>query len=147
MSVNIYNNTVKVHFFLAERHKDAAFTSLKEAFENALSKDELSSWIDKDFGDTKTFEELAEKARWPATVDHDENIVNLSHDGFNVAEEELFFSTIAPFVENGSFVEYEQEGYFSDLKMRYEFFDGTIVKEECYKDYDNDNNEHWHQKS
>ena len=134
MSVNIDNKTIKTEIFIAKLNIDKIFNDLKQ---KVLFQSELSGWIDiSKIKSSMSYVELMTAMRWMPQFDKDGNIIVLLHDGFNVAEEELLFRTIAPFVKDGSFVEYEREGYSSDLKVRFDFTDKKVNITTWKKQYD-----------
>ncbi|MFA6195301.1 MAG: hypothetical protein WC656_01500 [Sulfurimonas sp.] len=133
MSVNIYNETVKSKVFITKKIAGKAFDILKQ---EVLKQDDLSGWITiSEVEQSKNFTELMMAMRWIPEVNNDGDVISLVHDGFNIAEEELVFKTIAPFVKNNSFVEFEREGSFSDLRVRFDFMDGLVTQSVWNKIY------------
>jgi len=119
MGFEILNGTIKSKFFIQKENTREAFDVLKR---KVLSLDELSGWIT--ISEVKTASgliELLNALRWIPKIDSADNIVDIYHDGFKVAEEEILFKTIAPYVREHSFIEYIREGYSTDFKIRFNF--------------------------
>lgn len=136
MGNKIDNETLKSNVFLSKENAGKAFDILKH---EVLSQNELSHWITlKEVELSKNFDELMTAMRWIPQFSDDGDVIDLIHDGFNVAEEALVFKTITPFVKDGSYIEYEREGYSSDLKVRFDFIKNGLQETVWSKEY----NEH-----
>lgn len=126
MSVDINNKTIKSEIFITKEDAGKAFDILKQ---KVLSQGELSGWITiGEVEQSNTLLELMTAMRWIPELNNNGNVISLTHDGFGVAEEDLLFKTIAPYVQANSFVEFEREGYSSDLKVRYDFINSLVTK-------------------
>jgi len=68
------------------------------------------SWVHtQTFLDAETLREAMEAWRWPVEVDWDGNIVDIDFAGQKLGDDELFFRTLAPFVEDGSYIAIQGE--------------------------------------
>lgn len=136
MGNKIDNETLKSNVLLSKENAGKAFDILKH---EVLSQNELSHWITlKEVELSKNFDELMTAMRWMPQFSDDGDVIDLIHDGFNVAEEALVFKIITPFVKDGSYIEYEREGYSTDLKVRFDFINNGLKETVWSKEY----NEH-----
>ena len=125
MGFEIIDSTMESKFLIKRENLLLAFSTLKQEI---LSKKELSGWIIiVEVEKSRNLMELMSALRWSPQLDDSGNIVSVKHNGYKVAEEELLFKTIALFVEDGSFVEYEREGYSTDLKVRFNFVNTLVT--------------------
>lgn len=83
--------------------------------------------------------------RAEAILDKDGNIEGLLNHGLNVGDEELLFKSIAQFVKNGSFIEYEREGYNGKVKERFDFLNGNIKRTTCFEERDMKDSYYWNE--
>lgn len=142
MGNKINNETLKSNIFLSKENAGKAFDVLKQ---ETLSQNELSHWITlKEVELSKNFDELMTAMRWMPQFSNDGDVIGLEHNGFNVAEETFVFKTIAPFVKDGSYIEYEREGYSTDLKVRFDFTANGLKETIWSKEYnDNKSRDEW----
>lgn len=93
----------------------------KESIEDSSGKH--FSWVNNDFVDFSGIIELFAAWRW-SVEENDFGINCISFDGQKLGNDHLFFNTIAPYVENGSFIEIMGEDgciwrwFFKDGKMK-----------------------------
>jgi hypothetical protein len=68
------------------------------------------SWVDADFmARSETLEDIFDHWRYPVGNDNDGNIVEIEFTGEKIGDENQLFAAIAPFVEHGSYLEYQGE--------------------------------------
>lgn len=142
MGYKINNETLKSNVFLSKEDAGKAFDVLKQ---EALSQNELSHWITlKEVELSKNFDELMTAMRWMPQFSNNGDVTSLEHNGFNVAEEALVFKTISPFVKEGSYIEYERQGYSADLKVRFDFTKNGLKETVWSKEYnENKSRDEW----
>ncbi|MDD3465563.1 MAG: hypothetical protein PHE67_00320 [Campylobacterales bacterium] len=140
MSCYLYNDSIKSSFHIANNKVKQAYESLMSALS---SKDSLCRIEKKDYQSASTLLELMMECRWEPIFNQNGDVVSLKHHYTNVAEEDLLFEALAPYVTNGSYIEFRSEGYDGDLKHRYEFENCTVIKQEWVETYDNENNHFW----
>lgn len=133
MGYKINNETLKSNVFLSKEDAGKAFDVLKQ---EVLSQNELSHWITLEEVElSKNFDELMTAMRWMPQFSDDGNVIGLEHNGLNVAKEALVFKTISPFVKEGSYIEYEREGYSSDMKVKFDFTNNGLQETVWSKEY------------
>lgn len=140
MSYYIDKDTVKTNFGLPKDQITSAYNSLMSAL-NAREK--LNRIKKEDYESALTLPELMLACRWKPTLDQNGAIIGLECSGVKVAEEDLLFEALAPYVVSGSFVEYIREGYQANEKHRFEFYNGVLNKKEWWEDLDQNLNEYW----
>lgn len=141
MGFEIDNASVKTNFQIKSSFLPIALLTLKEVI---LNKENLSGWIDPDEVEKALdFKSIMAAVGWPVEISDSGDVVKIRHDGLKVAEEKVVFETLAPFVENGAYIEYEREGFTRDIKLKYIFQSGCFIEREWGKDYDASGNEIW----
>jgi len=84
------------------------------------------SWVDqKNVNKAQSLEEAMTEWRYAPETDAEGNITGVNFDGEKIGQEDVLFKLIAPFVEDGSFIEMEGE----DGCMWRWVFKGGLVKE------------------
>lgn len=130
-------------YFMDQR--DTKFTIKKENFEAALKalkdlfRDERNmpiydwingtkhphfSWVStKEVLDSESLCQALSAIRWSPDVDSNEDINYITFEGEKSGNENIFFATIAPYVENGSYIGMEgEDGYL----WRWVFNNGEV---------------------
>ena len=87
------------------------------------SSGEHFSWVKKDFYKLKTVKEILEEWRWEPQFDGDENIEGIVFIGEKIGNDNILFETIAPLVENGSYIDCIGE---DAQAWRWKFIDGKF---------------------
>lgn len=123
MGYRIDEDTIKSNLFIDKNDFGNAFIKAKDTI---LQQQEYCRVDKSEVLDAGSLKELIEAMRWTPTFDKQGNIIAIYNYGLNVAEEELLFISIAPFVKTGSFVEYEREAYSGKEKHRFEYKDGKV---------------------
>lgn len=68
------------------------------------------SWVDIDeFRAAKTLVEALKAWRWIIEVDVDDNVIAILFDGEKLGQDQLLFDAIAPWVQDGSYIEMSGE--------------------------------------
>jgi hypothetical protein len=68
------------------------------------------SWVDqKHINQAKSLEEALSIWRYCPEVDQEDNIISVDFDGEKIGQEDEMFKVIAPFVEDGSYIEMQGE--------------------------------------
>jgi hypothetical protein len=84
------------------------------------------SWMnDFDYDSDFTTVELLERLGFDVTVNEDGDITNLFYDG-KTGQEDLFLATLAPFIEDGSSIDWQGE---EDERWRWVFEGGEMFHE------------------
>ena len=82
------------------------------------------SWMDWNYDVTcTTAPEIIEALGFNITYNDDGDIVHLSYDT-KIGQEDLFFSSIAPYVENGSFISWKGE---DGDRWGWKFINGELI--------------------
>lgn len=131
MSYYIDKDTISADVFIASSDTKSAFETVKSALcdEHARrgGSEKRLSWINKDdLAATGSFAELMEECRWRPTFDELGNVTELTFIGEKLGEERLIFEFLAPFVKDGSVVEFVSDGYSTNVKHTYRFQDGKV---------------------
>lgn len=72
---------------------------------------------------SNTLEEALEKIRYKSEYDKKGNIIDIEFTGEKLGDDDIFFNSLAPYVESGSFITFEDEDHciwmwkFNDKKM------------------------------
>lgn len=110
-------------FFIPKENKKEALDTLKKMDpEKNGSGGSWSSgkalkhyaWTSNDaLEKTKTLEQHLDEWRWSPELDDEENIIGLQFEGEKLGDDFLMFQVLAPFVEEGSFIEMQgEDGWF-----------------------------------
>lgn len=84
------------------------------------------SWVDQaNVNKANSLEEAMTEWRYVPTVDAEGNITDVTFEGQKLGQEDVLFALLAPFVEEGSFIEMEGE----DRSVWRWIFKGGVVKE------------------
>jgi len=140
MSYRIDEDTIKSNLFIDKNDFSNAFIKAKDTI---LQQQEFCRVGKNEVLDAENLEELIGAMRWEPRLDEQGNIIAINNYGLNVAEEDLFFTSIAPFVKTASFVEYERETYSGKQKHRFEYMNGEVNEKIWFIDSDNNGNEIW----
>src|SRR3989304_4024719 len=109
---------VDYDFILAAAEKQAALLAMK-AMPNISY-----SWVDfDDVKRAKTLEEAMYAWSYRAEVDKGGNIVGVEFCAEKMGDEEEMFKAIAPFVKDGSYLEFTGE---DDARWRWKFVNGVM---------------------
>ena len=110
-------------FKIKSQNKQACLEAIKKLHGKETYESHFS-WVDEDFYEAKTLEKAFECWNWKIELDDKgEDVVGIYFEGKKLGDDELLFTTIAPFVESGSYIEMEGEECalwcwnFSDGKM------------------------------
>lgn len=139
-----YVNTVSTNFMLKKKNLKKAYKAMCKLNE----QDELKTggswgeggkqlktwfaWMDPDYPKTcKTAQEIIEQLGFDIETNDKGDIINLMYDNKTGAEE-YFMESIAPYVEPGSYIEWQGEGAYDYYKYEFngktmEIKRGTIV--------------------
>lgn len=83
------------------------------------------SWVDGEYVHAKKLEVALDDWRYEATVnDETKDIVGLTFCGEKLGDDEFLFKTLAPFVEDGSYVQFSGE---DGAVWRWSFIGGKLV--------------------
>lgn len=125
MGYRIDEDTIKTNLFIDRNDFSNAFVKAK----NIILQQQAFWRVEKEeVLNATNLEKLIGAMRWEPKFDVQGNIIAIYNYGLNVADEELLFNSIAPFVKTGSFVEYERESYSGKQRERFEFKNGTVSK-------------------
>lgn len=67
------------------------------------------SWVNMDFVNTNDIKEIFNCWRWDVTTDDDGNITDIYFDGGKLGDDVVLFETIAPYVNDGSYIQMRGE--------------------------------------
>lgn len=81
------------------------------------------SWVPQDFHERDTFEETLECWCWSPLLDEEGNIEDLCFVGEKRGDDDILFGALAPFVEDGSYIEMQGE---DGERWRWIFAKGTM---------------------
>lgn len=140
MSFRINENTIKSSLKISKSNMLKAFSIIKE---NLLKEDKFVRVDREDLKNATNFEELINAMRWHLNIDSQGNVISIYNDGLNVADEELLFTSIEAFIDDGSFVEYEREAYGSKQKERFDYKDKKVIQRTWVELYDQNDNSYW----
>lgn len=131
MSYYIDKDTILANVFIASSDTKSAFEAVKSALLDEHTRrggiENRLSWINKnDLDATDSFIQLMEECRWEPTFDELGNVIKLKFTGQKIGEEQLIFELLAPFVKDGSVIEYVSDGYLTNVKHAYRFRDGKV---------------------
>lgn len=105
--------TVKAHFHIAEAKKAQAY------------KEAMTIVGDLPFlNDPQSLEDILADFDYPAINDNDGNIIDLDFAGENFGSEHCLFQAIAPYVSDGSYLEYHGD---DDSVWRWVFVGGELL--------------------
>lgn len=140
MGHRINNMKLKSSLVINKEDFDSAYNVLKS---NLLGKKELNRIDKTEINETLNLFELVIIAKWELLFDNEENAFSIYNHNLNVAEEELLFKSIAPFVKEGSFVEYERDSCSGTQKDRFDFSNKNVVYKSFLKDDDANGDTVW----
>ena len=140
MGFKIELKTIKSSLTITKENMIIAFPVVKALLLESVESNRIKKI---DIENASNFKELINEMRWELSFDKEGNSVSISNNGLNVAEEELLFTSICRFVENGSFVEYEREGENGNLKERFDYKNGEVINTTWVEDYDQNDKVYW----
>lgn len=131
--MDIENNTIKTEIFIPAKKLNHAFSQVKAEIRQY---EDLSYRIDRgEMESAGDFISLMTAMRWMPIVDENGNITELKHTYESVAEEDRLFKSISPFVEIGSFIQYDRESSSTPIMVKYMFLNTGILKRVWCKEY------------
>ena len=93
------------------------------------------AWADtKIIKSAKSLDEAMEEFRYTPNYDKKGDVDYLDYSESKIGDEEIMFRRIAPFVESGSYLEYEGE---DGERWRWTFNNGEMDEEGCVRDWEN----------
>lgn len=137
MGFRIKKESIKSNLCIKKENFNEAFDFAKQ---NALNEADFIRVKKEEIEASTNLLEFISAMRWDTFLDKDGNLVNVSNNNLNIGDEELLFKSIAQFVKNGSFLEYEREGYNGDVKERFDFLNKNVTKITYNKELDLENN-------
>jgi hypothetical protein len=143
MGYRIDKDTIKSNFFIVKDNFHNTFIKAKDII---LQQQLLKEFCRVDIVEVvnaTNLEELVDAMRWELKLDEQGNAIAIYNHGLNVAEEELLFRSLAPFIKHGSFIEYEREACSGKQKHRFEYKNGEVEEKSWLMDFDNNGNEVW----
>ena len=123
-------NQVDSHFVIKSENKVKALEAIK-----ALGKKRDSySWVTSaNFVDANTLQEAMTEWRWNIQEDKDGNVSEIEFNGEKSGDDETLFQAIAPFVEDGCFIEMRGE---DGAMWRWCFSDGAVEEKYARVEWD-----------
>ena len=123
-------------FKMKKENFDNAFRDLKSLFvvENMTVCDTVNGkeyyhfrWVDnEEVIESINMYELMESIRFPVEFNGNGDICDIDFYGEKLGDDEIFLSALAPYVEDGSYIEFEGEDGYS---WRWCFKNGKLVEE------------------
>ena len=109
---------------------------VNDAYEAMKSIQQVGSWVDANFASCKDLSSIVNAWRWEVELDADSgDVVDINFCRSKLGDEDLLFSTLAPFVDGGSYIDVQGE---EGERWRW-FFDGTRMREvNCHAVYDDE---------
>lgn len=118
-----YIETREIDFKIKESNEEKALQALKDM----AIKNNRISWVDnQDIIDSKTFKQAFSECRYQSSLEEVDGEMYITIDYFSgekYGSEELIFNTLAPYVEDGSYITYQGE---EGEQWRYTFNNGTM---------------------
>ena len=96
-------------FLIKKENKEKALEAIKSLIGHETCDGNHFSYVNY-FKNSKTFENAMRKWRWETIENENEDIIDIHFLGENLGDDLLLFSKIAPFVEDGSFIQMSGEG-------------------------------------
>ena len=82
------------------------------------------SWINtEDVLNAETFKEALSEARFDIKTDNNGDVTHIYFNGEKLGDEEIILSSIAPYVENGSYITFQGE---EGERWKWKFVDGVL---------------------
>lgn len=88
-----------------------------------LAENGKYSWVRDNYIDSNDVTDIFRCWRWDIDMDKHGNIVDIRFDGEKLGDDEVFFKEIAPFVQDGSFIEMRGE---DNAMWRWKFSNGKL---------------------
>jgi hypothetical protein len=112
-------------FTIKKENQEKALIAIKAlSFEPTRSISGYS-WVDDNYVNANTLKEALDIWRWEAMIDKDGDIIDLYFTGDKLGDEDFLFRAIAPYVEDGSYIEMSGE---DSCLWRWCFENGTIFE-------------------
>ena len=119
MGYRINEETIISNIRIKKINLDIAFKDIKQKF---LNKKEKSTRINiKEIINSKNFEDLINGLRWVVEFDENGDCISFFNHSLNIAEEDFLFHSLAPYMENDSYIEYENETFIGNIKNIYRY--------------------------
>ncbi len=119
MGYRIDEETIVSNIKIKKINLDIAFKDIKQKF---LNKKEKSTRINiKEIINSKNFEDLINGLRWVVEFDENGDCISFFNHSLNIAEEDFLFHSLAPYMENDSYIEYENETFIGNIKNIYRY--------------------------
>ena len=87
------------------------------------------SWVNHNFYESNDLEEIMADWRWEVFFNGNGDINEIEFVGQKIGDDEILFKAIAPFVEDGSYIEMCGE---DGLMWRWEFKDGRLIEKTAH---------------
>lgn len=119
-----YMNQIEANFTIKKEYVDKAYNALKELF----SKGDTSlAWINnKVASNSKSFTEIMLKCRWQVESNEEGDYDTIYFNGEKCGgDEEVVLDTIAPYVENDSYIQMQGE---DGEQWRWVFNNGEVIE-------------------
>lgn len=140
MGFRIEEDTIKADLFISVDEFDKAF---KLAKTHTLNQEDYCRVERKEVEDSANLEEYINAMGWDMRTNDNGDLISVYNHGINVADEELLFESIAPLMKDGSYVEFEREGYDGDQKERYDFSNRTVTQTKFAERFDMNDKAFW----
>lgn len=118
-------NQVNSKFTMRLENQQKAF----EAIQSLHGKN--YSWVDPAFVKATDLVTIMKQWRWSPSVDDGDNIVEIEFTGEKLGQDQIFFNAIAPYVEDGSFIEMKGS---DDGHWKWSFENGKLKEYTAYYD-------------
>ena len=132
-----YMNMVDADFMIKSENVEPAFQAIKKLIDqvderggggsyfNGVSKRHYSWVSTEELVKSKSLSEFMDEWRWEIDFDENGNVNDICFCGEKLGDDEILFEALAPFVEEGSYI--EMRGEESDL-WRWVFQNGECVE-------------------
>lgn len=116
-------------FTIKAENKKAALAAIKELANHEV---QWYSWVEtKEFVEAETLAKAFDAWRWQVE-EEDEDIVYIYFGGEKLGDDEILFKAIAPYVEDGSFIEMSGE---DGARWRWIFENGDCIEKDALIDF------------
>lgn len=119
-------------FFIAKKDCKKALRAIKDL---AKKKDQRSgwgpegthfAWVDNDFVESKTLEDILAKWRWRPEFNKEGDLVFLDFEGEKSGDDFILFQALAPYVKDGSYIQMSGE---NNVFWRWVFQRGEVEEQ------------------
>lgn len=130
-----YMEQTRSKFFISKENQEPALHALKllgnktelmsgGSYQGGRKVENWFSWVDmEDFLSSASLSEAMSTWSWEAELNDDGDIFDIQFDGEKIGQEELMFEAIAPYVEDGSYIQMLGE---DGSQWRWIFKDGKV---------------------